>query len=314
MERYRIKPGDWLDLKKYDPEETSAFDGKKEDGLARLQELSAKLEQLQEVLYAEHKKRVLIVFQAMDTGGKDGTIRTVFDGVNPQGVRVASFKVPTAEELDHDYLWRVHKMVPAKGEMVIFNRSHYEDVLVVRVHKMVSPQLCKDRYKQIADFEKLLADNGTTILKFFLNINMAEQKQRLQERLDDPAKTWKFNPGDLAERKLWPDYVKAYEDALEKTSTEKAPWYIVPANRKWYRDLAVSSILVKTLQELTCNIRSQLKHPTIPGSPSGRRQIMIFIIRPHFSSLKNGGRILMAKFPRRRHSLTVRKARLQTEW
>jgi PPK2 family polyphosphate:nucleotide phosphotransferase len=193
---------------------------------------------------------VLIVLQAMDTGGKDGVIRRVFDGVNPQGVRVAGFKVPTPEELSHDYRWRVHKMVPGSGEMVIFNGSHYEDVLVVRVHELVPREAWKNRYRQINEFERILAENGTTILKFFLHIDKDEQKARLQARLDEPDKRWKFSLGDLNERKLWPKYMKAYEDALSKTSTDYAPWYIVPANRKWYRDLVISSVLVETLEKL----------------------------------------------------------------
>ena len=250
MDKYRVKPGSKVAMKDWDPNDTSEFKGNKEKGLAENLKLNVRLEELQGLLYAEHKHKLLVVLQGMDTAGKDGGISKVFDGVNPQGVRVASFKVPTTEELDHDYLWRVHKVVPGKGEMVIFNRSHYEDVLVVRVHKMVSPALCKERFKQIADFEKLLADNGTTILKFYLNIDLEEQKKRLQERLDDPTKNWKFNPGDLEERKLWPEYMKAYEEAIEKTSTERAPWYIVPANRKWYRDLVISTILVETLDKL----------------------------------------------------------------
>jgi PPK2 family polyphosphate:nucleotide phosphotransferase len=218
--------------------------------LAELEKLNDKLEALQELLFAEHKHKVLIVLQAMDTGGKDGAIRRVFDGVNPAGVRVASFKAPTAEELDHDYLWRIHRQVPGKGEMVIFNRSHYEDVLVVRVHNYVPPEVWKKRFDQINEFEQMLAESGTTILKFYLHINKDEQKERLQARLDDPTKRWKFRLGDLEERKLWDNYMEAYEDVLSKTSTEYAPWYIVPANRKWYRDLVISSILVKTLEDL----------------------------------------------------------------
>jgi PPK2 family polyphosphate:nucleotide phosphotransferase len=250
MDKYRVKPGEKVNLKDWDPNDTSEFKGSKAEGLAKNAKLNVKLEELQGLLYAEHKHKLLVVLQGTDTAGKDGVISKVFDGVNPQGVRVASFKVPTQEELDHDYLWRIHKQVPGKGEMVIFNRSHYEDVLVVRVHKLVTPQVCKERYKQISDFEKTLADNGTTILKFFLNIDLDEQKQRLQERLDDPTKTWKFNPGDLEERKLWPDYMKAYEDAIQNTSTEKAPWYIVPANKKWYRDVVISTVLVNTLEKM----------------------------------------------------------------
>ncbi len=208
------------------------------------------MDALQGLLYAEHKHKVLIVLQAMDTGGKDGTIQHIFDGVNPQGVRVAKFDVPTQEELDHDYLWRVHKVMPANGEIVIFNRSHYEDVLAVRVHNLVPPKVWKKRFGQINHFEHILADNGTTILKFFLHIDKDEQKKRLQARLDDPTKHWKFRLGDLAERKLWSDYMQAYEDVLSKTSTKYAPWFIVPSNRKWVRDLVISSVLVDTLKNL----------------------------------------------------------------
>lgn len=250
MKKYLVQPGDKVNLEKLDPNDTSDFKEGKAKGLARVEELNTELEALQEVLYAENKHKVLIVLQAMDTGGKDGVIRRVFDGVNPQGVRVASFKVPTPEELDHDYLWRIHKVVPGRGEMVIFNRSHYEDVLVVRVHNLVSPEVWSKRYDQINDFERLLAENGTTILKFFLHIDLDEQKERLQARLDDPTKRWKFRLGDLKERKLWSEYMRAYEDALSKTSTKHAPWYIVPANRKWYRDLVIATVLVDTLKKL----------------------------------------------------------------
>jgi len=253
MERYRIPNGTSLDLSQWDPRDTSAFDGGKKDGLEEVAILNKELETLQELLYAEHKHKVLIVLQGMDTSGKDGVIRRVFEGVNPQGVKVASFKVPTVEELSHDYLWRIHKMVPAKGEIVIFNRSHYEDVLVVRVHGMVSPELCRKRYGEIVDFERMLTDNGTLILKFFLNISLEEQKERLQSRLDDPQKVWKFNTGDLGERKLWPDYMKAYEEAIAATSTDFAPWYIIPSDRKWYRDLVISTLLVQALKDLKMN-------------------------------------------------------------
>jgi PPK2 family polyphosphate:nucleotide phosphotransferase len=208
------------------------------------------LEELQELLYAEHKHKILIVLQAMDSGGKDGTIRHVFDGVNPQGVKVASFKVPTKEELAHDYLWRVHKHTPGKGEIVIFNRSHYEDVLVVRVHELVPKSIWRRRFKHIRDFERILADEGATILKFFLHIDLDEQKERFQARLDTPHKRWKFRLRDLEERKLWDSYLAAYEEAISKTSTNWAPWYIIPANRKWYRNLVISRIIVDTLENL----------------------------------------------------------------
>ena len=250
MQNYKVRPQSKVKLAQWDPADIGDFEGGKEDGQAQTKILNRKLEDLQELLYAEHKHKVLVVLQAMDTGGKDGTIRKVFDGVNPAGVRVASFKAPTAAELDHDYLWRIHKEVPARGEIVIFNRSHYEDVLIVRVHDMVPKEIWKQRYQQINDFERMLAENGTTILKFYLHIDLDEQKERLEARLADPAKHWKFHAADLDERKVWPDYMKAYEDMLNKTSTEYAPWYIIPANRKWYRDLVISSILVETLESL----------------------------------------------------------------
>ena len=250
MKKFLIKPETKVKLSKWDPNDTGDFKGGKEEGLAKLEKLNGRLESLQELLFAEHKHKVLIVLQAMDTGGKDGAIRRVFDRVNPAGVRVASFKAPTAEELDHDFLWRVHKQVPGKGEMVIFNRSHYEDVLVVRVHNYVTPEVWGKRFEQINEFERTLVENGTTILKFYLHIDLDEQKERFQARLDDPTKRWKFRLGDLEERKFWPDYMKAFEDVLSKTSTEHAPWYIVPANRKWFRDLVISSVLVDTLEGL----------------------------------------------------------------
>jgi PPK2 family polyphosphate:nucleotide phosphotransferase len=250
VERYRVKPGSQVDLSQWNPDDKSAFAGAKREAHEALLALNQRLEALQELLYAEHKHKILIVLQAMDTGGKDGTIRHVFEGVNPQGVKVANFKAPTAEELEHDYLWRVHQHVPGKGEMVIFNRSHYEDVLVVRVHKLLPPSVWRRRYAQINDFERMLTEEGTTILKFYLHIDQDEQRQRLQARLDEPHKHWKFDPLDLEERKLWSTYMRAYADALSQTSTEWAPWYIVPANRKWYRNLVVATVIVETLEGL----------------------------------------------------------------
>ena len=250
MKKYKVRPKTKLNLPEWDPNDTGDFKGGKDEGLAQVENLNDKLEELQELLYAEHKHKVLVILQAMDTGGKDGAIRRVFDGVNPAGVRVASFKAPTSEELDHDYLWRVHKQVPGNGEIVIFNRSHYEDVLIVRVHNIVPPEVWKQRYDQINEFERTLVENGTTILKFYLHIDKDEQKKRLQARLDDPTKHWKFHRADLEERIKWPDYMQAYEDMLTKTSTDYAPWYIVPANRKWFRDMIISSVLVETLEEL----------------------------------------------------------------
>lgn len=250
MDHYRVEPGKKVNLKDFDPQETKGYDGDKDDSEATLEQLNADLEVLQENFFAEHKHKLLVVLQGMDTSGKDGVIRHVFDGVNPQGVRVANFKVPTPQELDHDYLWRVHQQTPGRGEIVIFNRSHYEDVLVVRVHNLVPEAVWRRRYDQINAFERMLAEEGTTILKFYLHIDPKEQKERLIERLDQPEKNWKFNPGDLKERALWAEYAKAYQDVLEKTSTEWAPWYIVPANRKWYRNLVISTVLVDTLQRL----------------------------------------------------------------
>ncbi len=250
MKRYLVKPGDKIDLNKRDPNDTRSFKGTKEEGKEELLRLNARLEELQEMLYAEHKHKVLIVLQAMDAGGKDGTIRHVFEGVNPQGVKVTSFKVPTSKELDHDYLWRIHKHTPGKGEIVIFNRSHYEDVLVVRVHEFVPKSVWRRRYKHIRDFERILAEEGTTILKFFLHINREEQKERFRARLETPHKQWKFSKGDLEERKLWDNYMSAFQDALSKTSADWAPWYIVPANRKWYRNLVISRIIIEKLESL----------------------------------------------------------------
>ena len=250
MNKYLVEPGTKVKLSEWDPNDTSEFSGGKEQAWMELGTLNKRLEELQELLYAEHKHKVLIILQAMDTGGKDGAIEHVFEGVNPSGTRVANFKEPSEEERNHDYLWRVHKQVPANGEIVIFNRSHYEEVLVVRVHQLVPPEIWKPRYDQINAFERMLAANGTTILKFYLHIDKDEQKKRLQARLDDPDKRWKFRKGDLEDRKLWPDYMQAYEDLLNRTSTEAAPWVIVPANHKWYRDLVISGILIERLEKL----------------------------------------------------------------
>ena len=248
--RYLVQPDQKVVLADWDAKSTDAWKGDKDAAEKELLLLNNQLEALQELLFAEAKHKVLIVLQGMDTSGKDGVIRRVFDGVNPQGVKVASFKVPTAMELAHDYLWRVHQQVPGCGEIVIFNRSHYEDVLVVRVHNLVTPEQWKQRYDHINHFEQLLVEEGTTILKFYLHIDLDEQRERLLSRLDEPAKRWKFNPGDLKERQLWGEYQAAYEDVLNKTSQKKAPWIIVPANRKWYRDLVISAALVETLREL----------------------------------------------------------------
>lgn len=249
-----IKPGNSIKLKTFDPGDSSAFPKGKEAAALRLVELNTRLEVLQEQLYAEHKHKILVVLQGMDTSGKDGVVRGVFEHVNPQGVRVAAFKVPSPEELEHDYLWRVHKQVPGKGEIVIFNRSHYEDVLVVRVHEIVPAEVWRRRYEQINTFERLLAEEGTTILKFFLHIDKAEQKQRLLERLADQEKHWKFNPGDIKERARWQDYMESYEDVLNKTSTSWAPWTVVPSNKKWFRNLVIAEMMVEALEKLNITL------------------------------------------------------------
>jgi len=250
MKTYQVHSKNRIQLSKFDPDDTSLAADGQTAARKELKDLRKKLIKLQQVLYAEGKHKVLIMLQAMDTGGKDGTIRSIFKGVNPQGVRVASFKVPTDLELAHDYLWRVHQKMPAKGEMVIFNRSHYEDVLVVRVHELVPENVWEKRYQQIKEFERLLVEEGTTILKFFLCISKEEQKQRFIERVEDPEKQWKFNPNDIEERKYWDAYMQAYQDVLDKTSTKSAPWFVIPANRNWYRDLVISRILVDCLKDL----------------------------------------------------------------
>ncbi|MCA8959254.1 MAG: polyphosphate kinase 2 family protein [Planctomycetes bacterium] len=250
MDQYWVEPGSKVDLGRWDPRDTSAVPDRKDEGKEELAELNGRLELLQELLYAEGKHKLLIVLQGMDTSGKDGTIRHVFDGTNPQGVRVASFKVPTPRELSHDYLWRVHQHTPERGEIVIFNRSHYGDVLVVRVLGLVPPEVSERRFDHINDFERMLTDEGVSILKFFLHISKKEQKARLQARLDEPKKRWKFSKSDLETRKLWDEYQRAYEEVLERTSTPWAPWMIVPADRKWVRNLLISRVLVEHLARL----------------------------------------------------------------
>ena len=250
MHAYQIQEGKKVSLINFNPNDTKLWKLDKKDAKKAMKDLREDLIDLQQLLYAEQKHKVLIVLQAMDGGGKDGTIRSIFKGVNPQGVRVASFKVPTKEEIEHDYLWRIHKQTPKSGEIVIFNRSHYEDVLVVRVHQLVSEDTWRKRYEHIRNFEKTLTDEGTTILKFFLHISKEEQKERFFERIEISEKQWKFNPKDIDERKLWDDYMQVYEDALTKTSAAHAPWYVIPANRNWYRDYVIIKIITETLKKL----------------------------------------------------------------
>jgi PPK2 family polyphosphate:nucleotide phosphotransferase len=244
-----VKPGEKIKLSKWDPEETLGWE-KDHKMKASLDKSLERLDKLQYLLYAEKKRAILIVLQAIDSGGKDGTIRHVMSGVNPQGCTVTSFKKPTEEEAEHDYLWRIHKAVPACGEIGIFNRSHYEDVLVVRVHNLVPKKIWSQRYDQINQFEEFLHDNDVKILKFFLHISKDEQKKRFEQRIEDPDRQWKISEADFDERNYWGDYTKAYEDALMLCSTKHAPWYVIPANKKWFRNLAVSHIIAETMEEM----------------------------------------------------------------
>jgi PPK2 family polyphosphate:nucleotide phosphotransferase len=235
-------------LAKFDPDYTG--DMEKEATKAETEKLKTRLDDLQEILYAQGKYSLLVVLQAMDGGGKDSTIEDVFSGINPQGFRIANFKAPTPEELSHDFLWRIHKHVPPKGYIGIFNRSHYEDVLVARVANLVPKAIWQSRYEHINHFERLLADSGVAILKFYLHISKEEQKERFQSRLDDPKKHWKFSRGDLPVREMWDEYMKAYEDAISNCNSEYAPWHVIPANRKWVRNYFITKALVEALEAL----------------------------------------------------------------
>jgi len=254
---YLVEPGKKLKLSKRPTDDTGKFRDKSQAAGPTGKNLE-KLDELQELLYAESRRALLVIFQAMDAGGKDGAIEHVFSGVNPQGCSVTSFKVPTHIEAEHDFLWRHHDAAPRKGMIGIHNRSHYESVLVERVHELVPKSVWQNRYNRINEFERLLVDENTTILKFFLHISKDEQKRRLEKRLKDPHKNWKFNPADLKERDRWNDYQQAYEDALEKCSTKHAPWFIVPADHKWYRNWVVSDVIVRTLASL------KMKYPPPP--------------------------------------------------
>jgi PPK2 family polyphosphate:nucleotide phosphotransferase len=259
-EKLMVKPGSRLKLADRDPDDTHGYTKEKADRELRKHE--TQLSDLQDLLYAEKKHSLLIVLQALDAGGKDGTIRHVMSHANPQSCDVTSFKSPTEEELGHDFLWRVHKAVPIKGTIGIFNRSHYEDVLIARVHELVPKAVWSKRYGLINDFESLLAASGVKIIKFFLHISKEEQKKRFESRLTNPIKLWKASEADFAERRFWDDYTAAFEDALSKCSVEHAPWYVIPANKKWFRNLAVSRIIVETLQGL------KMKYPKASIDPS----------------------------------------------
>ena len=246
---HRLPVGQQVNLDNI-PTTAEAFHENRKTAEKEQEELRQQLREWQYKLYAEGKRKLLVVLQALDAGGKDGTIRRVFEGLNPQGVRVTSFKVPTAEELAHDYLWRIHKAVPSAGMIGIFNRSHYEEVLVVRVENIVPESVWRKRFNHINQFEQLLADTGTTMVKIYLHISPEEQRQRLQSRLNDPSKNWKFEMADLDKRKQWADYRIAFNEALTQCNTPHAPWYVIPADQKWYRDLAITRILVHTLREM----------------------------------------------------------------
>ena len=247
----KVSSDPWADLP------TNKYEAKKE-----LSALHERLADLQQRFFVDRRKKLLFVLQGMDTSGKNGTIRHVFRGVNPQGVHVASFEKPSTRELSHDYLWRVHKRAPSKGEIMIFDRSHYEDVLAVRVNKLKPEAVWRKRYRHINDFEQLLSDEDTVIIKFFLHIDRAAQKQRLQERLDTPAKNWKFDESDLIARSKWGEYVAAYEEVFSKTSTPHAPWYVIPANKKWARNLLVARIVVACLEDM------HLSYPEVDYDPA----------------------------------------------
>lgn len=257
-----VHPGKKVRLARYDPDATLGWQ-KGRKAKESLEKAVAKLDDLQYLLYAERKHALLIVFQGLDASGKDGTIRHVMSGINPQGCRVTSFKEPSAEEMAHDFLWRIHAAAPKVGDFGVFNRSHYEDVLVVRVHNLVPKDVWSQRYDQINEFEGILTANNVAILKFFLHISRDEQKKRFLQRLDDPKKQWKISEADFNERKYWDEYQKAYEAVLERCSTSHAPWFIIPANKKWFRNLAVSHVIVETLD------RMRMKLP--PPSPDVKK-------------------------------------------
>lgn len=262
IDKYKVKPGAKINLANISTSDKSLFPGSKEDSLPFFDRLRDELQELQKVLFAQNKHKLLIIIQAMDTGGKDGCIKHCFGRVDPQGVNVVSFKKPTAEELSRDFLWRIHAGVPKTGEIVIFNRSHYEDIIAVRIKNLLPEERWKKRYRHIIDFERMLAEEGTVIVKIFLHISKAEQKLRLESRLQDPNKYWKFHQDDLDDRAKWNEFEEVYSDLIEQTSTDAAPWYIIPADRKWYRNIVVSDLVVSVLNEI------KLEFPKVNFDPS----------------------------------------------
>ena len=260
-ERWRVEPGSRVDLSTFDPADTGDFHDKNQAAPAMDADLD-RLRDLQERLYVDDRFAILLVLQGMDTSGKDGTVKHLSGGLTLIGAEVTNFKAPTTTDLQHDFLWRIHQRLPERGHIGIFNRSHYEDVLIARVHHLVPETVWKKRYDQINAFERMLAEDGTVVLKCFLHIGKEEQRERLQARLDNPEKHWKFDPGDLKERARWPDYVEAYEAALSRCSTEAARWYVIPSDKKWFRNYAVTRLLVETLEEL------DLRLPEVRFDPS----------------------------------------------
>jgi PPK2 family polyphosphate:nucleotide phosphotransferase len=278
--RFVVEPGAKVRLRKIDP----AFTGRHEShqkASPEIQKHVARMDKLQYLLYADGNQSILVVLQALDAGGKDGVVRHLFSGMNPQGTSVVGFKQPSKLEAAHDFLWRAHLHTPGKGEVVIFNRSHYEDVLVVRVHKLAPHSVWSKRYELINDFEKMLSQNGTRVLKFYLHISPEEQLARFKQRLDDPGRHWKISESDYSERELWSDYLEAFEEAMERTSTKHAPWYVVPSNHKWFRDLAISQIIADTMDDMDLKlpptqvdiaaIRRQYHAATVEQERSDRR-------------------------------------------
>lgn len=257
MKDFRVAPGDHIHLRDFNPSYKGGY--QKHEAENKVEELCAKMNDLQQRLFAERKRSLLIVLQALDAGGKDGVIKHVIGAMNPDGCHVANFKEPTQQELAHDFLWRIEAQTPGKGEVAIFNRSHYEDVLIVRVHDLVPKSVWSQRFDQINDFERRLVQNGTHILKFFLHISKEEQLKRFEERLDDPAKRWKISEADYAEREFWDDYLRAYEEVFERCNSDDAPWFVIPSDHKWFRDLAVSEIIVSCME----GMKFQVPQPTV---------------------------------------------------
>ncbi|MGJ8655298.1 MAG: polyphosphate kinase 2 family protein [Akkermansiaceae bacterium] len=260
--QYIVKPGSKVKLSEIDTNDKSLYTAGKEHHHDELHDLREELRELQNLLYAEGKQKLLVIIQAMDTGGKDGCVKSVFGRVDPQGIHVSSFKQPSKEELSHDYLWRIHQHAPGNGMIAVFNRSQYEDIIAVKVKEIFPESVWSKRYRHVVEFERMLAEEGTKIVKIFLHISKDEQKERLQARLDEADKNWKFNPGDLEDRARWDDFMAEYENIFEKTSTDEAPWFIVPADRKWYRNLVVSQIIIDALESLN------MKYPTTDWDPA----------------------------------------------